>query len=101
MMQCLFDQYLSKSLEPFSRIWFFKRVVFCGSTWCQQKDLVFNALQWPMKETHQALWNSLLDYGRLKWQSTLRELKTVPNIACEDVLDEFDKVWCQNSHCYL
>lgn len=39
------------------------------------------------------MWDSLIDYGRLEWQSTLRDLGRTPDIASEDVLGEFDKDW--------
>jgi hypothetical protein len=49
-----FDRPLNSSLKPFSCIWF------------QHNDLVFNATHKPVEKTHQVVWDSLTDYGRLK-----------------------------------
>ena len=50
MMQCLFDQPLSKSLNSFSCIWFFSRSGLPWIIWHQRSDLSSNALQWPMEK---------------------------------------------------
>ena len=47
-----------------------------------------------MEKTHQGVWDSLLDNGRLEWQRTLIDLEKAPDVAYEDVLKEFDNVWC-------
>ena len=47
-----------------------------------------------MKKTHQIVWDSLLDHGRLEWQWTLTGLEKTPDVAYDDVLKEFDNVWC-------
>jgi hypothetical protein len=47
-----------------------------------------------VKKTHQLVWDSLIDYGSLEWQSTLQDLIKAMDIAYEDVLRKFDKVWC-------
>jgi hypothetical protein len=49
MIQCLYAQPLSKTLKCFNHIWFF----LSGLPWiirCQQKDSVFNALQWLVRK---------------------------------------------------
>ena len=74
MIQCLFDQTLSKFLKPFSRIWFFLRSGLPWIIWCQHNNLACNASQWPLEKTHLVVWDSLLDYGRLEWQRTLHDL---------------------------
>ena len=56
--------------------------------------MVFNALQWPLKKTHQVVWDSLLDYGRLEWQWTLMDLDIAPDVAYKDVREVSDNVWC-------
>ena len=68
MMQCLFDQPLDKTLKQFSRIWLFLRSGLPWILWHQRNDLVFNAPQWQVEETHQAVWDTLLDYGRIEWK---------------------------------
>jgi hypothetical protein len=47
-----------------------------------------------MEKRHQVARDSLLDYGRLEWQWTLTNLERRPNVAYEDVLKDFDNVWC-------
>ena len=47
-----------------------------------------------MEETHQVVWDPLLAYGRFEWQHTLQDLEKTPNLAYDDVLKEFHKVWC-------
>lgn len=42
-------------------------------------------------KAHQVVWDPLLNYGRIEWQRTLHDLEKV---AYEDILKEFDKVWC-------
>ena len=46
----------------------------------------FNALQWLVEKTHQVVWVSSLDYGRLEWQQTLTYLGKTLNVAYEDGL---------------
>lgn len=41
---------------------------------------------------HQVIWDALQDYGRIKWQWTLSNLEKAPNVAYQDILDEFDSV---------
>jgi hypothetical protein len=57
-------------------------------TWC----LALLNGQW--KKMYPTVWDSLLDYGRLQWQQTLQDLQKAPNVAYQDVLKEFDSVWC-------
>ena len=47
-----------------------------------------------MEKTHQVVWDSLLDFGRLEWQWTLMCLEKTPNFAYDDAFKEFDNVWC-------
>jgi hypothetical protein len=35
-----------------------------------------------------------MDYKRLEWQNTLKELDKSLDVAYQDVLSEFDLVWC-------
>lgn len=55
---------------------------------CQKRS------SWHVEKTHQIMWYSLLDYGRLEWQPSLRDLDEVVDVAYQDVLDEFDSMWC-------
>ena len=79
-MHCLCDQPISKSLKPFSRIWFFLRNGLPWIIWRQRNDQVLNALPRPVAKIHQVVWDSLLDYGRLEWQQTLMDLEK--NTGC-------------------
>jgi hypothetical protein len=45
-------------------------------------------------KNNQVVWDPLLDYGRLEWQCTLQDLEKNLDVAYDDVLREFDKVWC-------
>ena len=40
------------------------------------------------------MWETLIDYGRIKWQKTLKDYEDVLDLRKEDVLKEFDLVWC-------
>ena len=53
-----------------------------------------NTTHWPVGKQHQVVWDSLINYGILEWQRTLRDLKKVLDDAYDDFLREFDKVWC-------
>ena len=94
MMQCLFGQPLSKSLNPFSGIWYFLRSGLPWIVWCQHNDMVFHAPPWPVEKTHEVVWDSLLGYDRLEWQQTLMELEKAPNVEYEDILKDFHNNWC-------
>lgn len=54
--------------------------------------MVFNTTKWPIEKMHQVIWDALQDYGRIKWQWTLSNLEKAPNVAYQDILDEFDSV---------
>ena len=56
--------------------------------------MLFNTLQWYVKKIHQYVWDSLLDYGRIEWKWTLMDLEKALDVAYQDVLEEFDSVWC-------
>ena len=53
--------------------------------------MVFNALQWPVDKTHQVIWDTLQDYGRIEWKQTLSYLTKAPDVAYQDV-NEFDSI---------
>jgi hypothetical protein len=35
-----------------------------------------------------------VDHGRLEWQHTSQDLEKAPDVAYEDALRGFNKVWC-------
>ena len=78
MMQCLFDHPLCKTLKQFNRIWFFLR---SGLPWTS------------LKKTREVIWDTLQDYGRIEWKRTLNFLEEVPDVAYQDVLNEFNSMW--------
>jgi hypothetical protein len=47
---------------------------------------MFSALQWPIENTRQVIWDALHDYGRIEWQRTLGDL----DIAYQDILTDLD-----------
>lgn len=60
--------------------------------WCQHNGLVFEATHMPMEKTHQVVWDILIDYRRLEWQSILLDLEKAPGVAYEDALRELGEV---------
>ena len=56
--------------------------------------MVFNVVQWPTQKTLQVIWDALHDYGRTKWQwaLSLLDLEKAPDVAYQDVLNEFDLI---------
>ena len=43
----------------------------------------------------QVVWgDSLLDYGKIEWQWTFHDLEKTPNVAYENVFNEFASVQC-------
>ena len=81
----------TKTLEWFNDIWFFLRSGLPWSIWHEQNNMVFNALQWPVDKTHQVIWDTLQDYGRIEWKQTLSYLTKAPDVAYQDV-NEFDSI---------
>ena len=53
----------------------------------------FNNMQWPVEKTRQVIWDALHDYGRIEWKHTLEDLEKAPDVAYQDVLNEFDETW--------
>jgi hypothetical protein len=47
-----------------------------------------------VEKSHQGGSDSLLDYERIKWQHTLTNFGKAPDMAYQDVLEEFNLVWC-------
>jgi hypothetical protein len=94
IMQCIFDQPLSESLKPFHHFLFFLRNGITWIIWHQRNDLNRNVIERLVEKTHQVVWDSLLDYDRLEWQRTLTDLEKVPEVPYQDVLNQFDIVWC-------
>lgn len=54
---------------------------------------MFNTLQWHVEKTRQVIWDALQNYGRIEWKHTLSDLEKAPNVAYQDVLNEFDSTW--------
>jgi hypothetical protein len=50
-------------------------------------------LQWPIKKARLVIWDALQNYDRIEWKQTLTELEKAPNMAYQDVLNEFDSTW--------
>ena len=55
--------------------------------------MVFNNLQWPTERTRQVIWDALQDYGRIEWKHALKDLGKTPNVAYQDILNNFDLTW--------
>lgn len=55
--------------------------------------MVFNALQWLTEKTHEAIWDTLQEYGRIGWQQTLSDLEKAIDGAYQDVLNDFDSIF--------
>lgn len=89
MMQCLFDKPLNKSSKHVNRIWFFLRSGHLWIIWCQRNDLVFLCMHWLLEKAHQVVRESLIES-----QHTLSNLEEALDVAYQDVLCEFDFVWC-------
>lgn len=93
ILQCLFDEWLNKSRENFTKI----QVFICNGllmiTWNQRYDLVSNDVNWLLHNVHQVVWDSLMDYDRIEWQRTLKGLAKAPDVAYEDVLKECDSFY--------
>lgn len=47
-----------------------------------------------VEKTQQHVAGALLDYGRVKWQRTLKVIEKALDVAYDDVLKVFDNVWC-------
>ena len=94
IMQYVFNQPLSESLKSFHHFWFFLRNGIMWIIWHQRNDSNRNGIERLVEKTHQVVWDSLLDCGRLEWQRTLTNLEKVPEMACQDVLNKFSIVWC-------
>jgi hypothetical protein len=89
-----FDQPLNKSMKSLSVFSFSWGVILWGSYGVNEMTWFTNSIQWHEK-THQLVWDSLLDYGRVEWQGTLQDLgKKTLKIAYNDVLEKSDRVWC-------
>ena len=61
--------------------------------WHQWNDLVFNDLQWFIEKICQVVWDTLHDYNRIEWKRTLSDLEKAPDMAYQDILNEFDSTW--------
>ena len=55
--------------------------------------MVFNTLKWTIEKTHQVIWDYLQDYSWSEWKWTLLDLEKGPDVAYQDVLNEFDLTW--------
>lgn len=80
------QQSTNSSTGHFPNVW--KHVANQLATLCQKRSSC------PMEKTHQVMCYSLPDYGRLKWRPILQDLDKALDAAYQDVLDEFDSVWC-------
>lgn len=75
----------------FHKIWshFQSRII-----WRQRDDSVYNMAKCPIEKPHQVLWNPFLDYGRLEWQITLKDLAKSPNVVYQYNMRELISTWC-------
>ena len=75
------------------RIWFFLRSGLPWIVWHQQNDMVFDVLQWSIEKTLRVIWDALQNCGRVGWQQSLADLEKAPDVAYQEVLNEFDSTW--------
>ena len=53
----------------------------------------FDDLQWSNEKTCRVIWDALQDYGRIVSKRTLEGLEMAPDMAYEDILNDFDSTW--------
>ena len=55
--------------------------------------MAFNNLQWLVGKTCQIILDAFQDYGRIEWKRTLKDSEETPDVAYQDVLDEYDSTF--------
>ena len=95
MMQCLLHQALCKTLK-----------LFIAPSWGVSSHGILTAMEWfgfwcfsmtCGEVTPRCVGLLLLDYERIEWQQTLTNLGKASDMAYQDVLEEFNLVWCVKS----
>ncbi len=38
-------------------------------TWIEHNDLMFNNKRWNLNKVHKVIWDALLDYGKVAWNT--------------------------------
>lgn len=56
--------------------------------------MIFNNILWPLEKVRQVVEDPMMDYGRIEWKHTIRDLAKAPDIAYDDILDNFDSNGC-------
>lgn len=95
MLQCSFDEWLNKSPKNFTKIRFFVRNGLPVITWKQRYYLVSNVVNRLLENVHQVVWDSLMNYDRIEWQRSLKELARAPDMAYMKIFSKnLIFLWC-------
>ena len=54
---------------------------------------VFDAMQWPIEKTRQAIRDTLQDYGRIEWQWTFLDLERPQTMLTKMSLTNSIQIW--------
>ncbi len=60
--------------------------------WIEWNDLVFNNERWNVGKIHKIIWDALLDYGRVVWNTCMRLIKKTL-FGRKKTSQEFNKSW--------
>ena len=81
MLQCSFDEWLNKSPKNFTKIRFFVRNGLPMITWKTKVWLGFQCCKLVVGDVHQVVWDSLMNYDRIEWKRSLKDLARAPDMA--------------------
>ncbi|KAG0562007.1 hypothetical protein KC19_9G109900 [Ceratodon purpureus] len=76
------------------RAWALLRGIILWGSWILRNEAVFEGTVWSNARGRRYIWDSLLEYGRVEWDRTLKKLKSAKSPEkAQSALCEFDSTW--------
>ncbi|KAG0609302.1 hypothetical protein M758_8G174500 [Ceratodon purpureus] len=89
---CLFGTPCPRRFRSIRHFWTILRGAVLWQSWLARNARVFAEADWPGPKLQQAVWDSLIDAGRVAWYKVERALKQRPR-ASNRTLTKFDQQW--------
>ncbi|KAG0575152.1 hypothetical protein KC19_VG322200 [Ceratodon purpureus] len=92
--QCIFGKRIRLRMMGALRAWALLRGIIVWGSWILRNDAVFEETVWSNARSRRYIWDSLLEYGRVEWDRTLKKLKFAKSPEkAQSALCEFDSTW--------
>lgn len=90
--QAILEEELPRQLAKFKAIWCLLKGTCLWTIWIQRNAMVFDEQVWSDSQSTEIAWLTMLDYGKIAWQNTLKKIEKHPELE-NALLKSFDRSW--------